>query len=112
MRKILAIALILVISAVGFAKPGDSPRDPIYMLLVPSTEGATVEATGKAIAKAIYDRTGLNMEKSIRETMRVRIFDNACRLARTLPAFILRTGLSSPFWEEVEKSLSKAPEVR
>ena len=59
MRKLLAIALILVVSAAGFAKPGDSPRDPIYMLLVPSTEGATVEATGKAIAKAIYDRTGL-----------------------------------------------------
>ena len=61
MRKFLALALIAVmgLSVIGFAQPGSSPDEPIYMLLVPSTEGATVEETGQAIAEAIYDITGL-----------------------------------------------------
>jgi phosphate/phosphite/phosphonate ABC transporter binding protein len=59
MRRFIAIALILGISVVSFAEPGSSPRDPIYMLLVPSTEGATVEAVGQKIAEAIHDLTGL-----------------------------------------------------
>jgi phosphate/phosphite/phosphonate ABC transporter binding protein len=65
MRRFIAIALILGISAVGFAEPGSSPRDPLYMLLVPSTEGATVEAGGKKIAEAIYDLTGLYIVASL-----------------------------------------------
>ena len=65
MRRFIAIALILGISAVGFAEPGSSPRDPLYMLLVPSTEGATVEAGGKKIAEAIHDLTGLFIVASL-----------------------------------------------
>ncbi|MCK5827336.1 PhnD/SsuA/transferrin family substrate-binding protein [Candidatus Bipolaricaulota bacterium] len=67
MRRILAMALIAVmgLSVIGFAQPGSSPDEPIYMLLVPSTEGATVEATGKIIAEAIYDITGLFIVSSL-----------------------------------------------
>ena len=67
MRKFLALALIAVmgLSVIGFAQPGSSPDEPIYMLLVPSTEGATVEAIGQAIAEAIYNITGLYIVSSL-----------------------------------------------
>ena len=67
MRKVLALTLmaILALGVIGFAQPGSSPDEPIYMLLVPSTEGATVEETGQAIAEAIYDLTGLYIVASL-----------------------------------------------
>ncbi len=67
MRKVLALALVavLAIGVIGFGKPGDSPDEPVYMLLVPSTEGATVEETGQAIAEAIYDLTGIYVVSSL-----------------------------------------------
>lgn len=67
MRKFLALTLIAMmgLSVIGFAQPGSSPDEPIYMLLVPSTEGATVEETGKAIAEALYDLTGLYIVSSL-----------------------------------------------
>ena len=67
MRRFLAMALIAVmgLSVIGFAQPGSSPDEPIYMLLVPSTEGATVEAVGQIIAEAIFDLTGLYIVPSL-----------------------------------------------
>lgn len=67
MRRFLAMALIAVmgLSVIGFAQPGSSPSEPIYMLLVPSTEGATVEAVGQAIAEAVFDLTGLYIVSSL-----------------------------------------------
>jgi len=67
MRKVFALALIaiLAIGVLGFSQPGSSPDEPIYMLLVPSTEGATVEEIGRQIAEAIYDLTGLYIVPSL-----------------------------------------------
>lgn len=67
MRRFFALALIAVmaISAVVVAQPGSSPSEPIYMLLVPSTEGATVEEVGKAIAEDLYELTGLYIVPSL-----------------------------------------------
>ncbi len=67
MRKFLALTLIAVmgLSVIGFAQPGSSPDEPIYMLLVPSTEGATVDQVGQAIAEAIFDLTGLYIVASL-----------------------------------------------
>jgi len=67
MRRFWVLALIAVaaIGIVGFAQPGSSPDEPIYMLLVPSTEGATVEVIGQKIAKALYDLTGLYIVASL-----------------------------------------------
>ena len=65
MRRFLALALVLAIGVVGFAQPGSSPDEPIYMLLVPSTEGATVELVGQQIAEAIFDLTGLYIVASL-----------------------------------------------
>jgi ABC-type phosphate/phosphonate transport system substrate-binding protein len=67
MRRFLALALIAVMAlgVIGFAQPGSSPDEPIYMLLVPSTEGATVEEVGNQIAQAIYELTGLYIVASL-----------------------------------------------
>ena len=67
MRKVLALTLVavLAIGVIGFGKPGDTPDEPVYMLLVPSTEGATVEETGQAIAEAIFDLTGIYVVASL-----------------------------------------------
>ena len=67
MRNVLALTLIavLAIGVLGFSQPGSSPDEPIYMLLVPSTEGATVEETGQKIAEAIFELTGLYIVSSL-----------------------------------------------
>jgi len=67
MRNILALTLIavLAIGVFGFSQAGFSPDEPIYMLLVPSTEGATVEETGQQIAEAIFELTGLYIVSSL-----------------------------------------------
>jgi len=67
MRNILALTLIavLAIGVFGFSQAGSSPDEPIYMLLVPSTEGATVEETGQQIAQAIFELTGLYIVSSL-----------------------------------------------
>ncbi len=67
MRKlfVLALAAVMALGAVGFAQPGSSPDEPLYMLLVPSTEGATVEEVGTLIAQALFDLTGLYIVPSL-----------------------------------------------
>jgi len=67
MRNILALTLIavLAIGVLGFSQAGSSPDEPIYMLLVPSTEGATVEEIGQKIAEAIFNLTGLYIVPSL-----------------------------------------------
>jgi len=38
-------------------------------------------------------------------TVKMKIFGNACKLARAVPAYILHAGLNSQFWDEMEKVL-------
>lgn len=38
-------------------------------------------------------------------TLREKIFDNACELAKTIPAFRLRVSMNGRFWEEMERAL-------
>jgi ABC-type phosphate/phosphonate transport system substrate-binding protein len=62
---VLALVAILAAGILGWAQVGSSPNEPIYMLLVPSTEGATVEEVGQKIAEAIFDLTGLYIVASL-----------------------------------------------
>ena len=39
------------------------------------------------------------------KTRRKKLFDNACELARTVPAFVLRATLEGRFWEKMERVL-------
>jgi hypothetical protein len=37
------------------------------------------------------------------------LFENACAIARSVPAFILRASRTGRFWEEIERTLSRLP---
>jgi len=67
MRRIAVLALVAVLALgiLGFAQEIGTKANPIYMLLVPSTEGATVQAIGNKIAEDIYNRTGLYVVASL-----------------------------------------------
>ena len=67
MRRILVLALVaaLALGVLGFAQAIGTKANPIYMLLVPSTEGATVQAIGNKIAEDIYNRIGLYVVASL-----------------------------------------------
>jgi hypothetical protein len=39
------------------------------------------------------------------------LFENACAIAGSVPAFILRVSLAGRFWEEIERALSRLPDA-
>ncbi len=61
-RLVAAMVVVAILAfSVGAVLAADlgTKDHPIYMLLVPSTEGATVQAIGEQIAEDLYNRTGL-----------------------------------------------------
>jgi SynChlorMet cassette protein ScmC len=46
---------------------------------------------------------GLDAQKARR--IRMLLFDNACQLVRSIPAFVLHASLHGAFWEEMERAL-------
>ncbi|MCK4356086.1 PhnD/SsuA/transferrin family substrate-binding protein [Candidatus Bipolaricaulota bacterium] len=67
MRRITVLALVAVLAlgVLGFAQELGTRGRPIYLLLVPSTEGATVLEVGTQIAEALSEATGLYIEASL-----------------------------------------------
>jgi phosphate/phosphite/phosphonate ABC transporter binding protein len=67
MRRIAVLTLVAVLALgiLGFAQELGTKDNPIYMLLVPSTEGATVQEVGEKIAEDLYHRTGLYISASL-----------------------------------------------
>jgi hypothetical protein len=45
------------------------------------------------------------MDREEVKSSRLKLFDNACELARKIPAYRLRITKSGRFWEEIEKVL-------
>ena len=56
-------------------------------------------------AMQVSRRTWRHMNHAEVTQTRKRLFENACRLAKAVPAFILRVSISGRFWEEMEKVL-------
>lgn len=46
-----------------------------------------------------------NMDMGKKNAVKKKIFDNACDMARAVPAYILRNSLNGRFWNEMEKVL-------
>ncbi len=46
-----------------------------------------------------------NLDAEEKSTIKKKIFDNACQLARAIPAYILRISLTGRFWKEIERVL-------
>lgn len=67
MRRLLALTLIAVLAlgVIGYAQELGTRERPIYMLLVPSTESATIGVVGAQIAEALSDLTGLYIKESV-----------------------------------------------
>ena len=62
---VVLIATIVVIVGSVFEQALGTRGKPIYMLLVPSTEAAGLEARGRKVAEALYEKTGLYIEVSL-----------------------------------------------
>lgn len=55
--------------------------------------------------KQVLLRTQYYMDREEVKSSRLKLFDNACELARKIPAYRLRITKSGRFWEEIEKVL-------
>lgn len=87
------------------------PLEAIFFLKQAPTDKVTPIGEGEA---AIYLGRSSNevlagyfrqFDPETSRALRSRIFDAACRAARTTPAFILEVSLTGRFWEEIEKVL-------
>ncbi len=56
-------------------------------------------------ATQVYQASLRNLVNEEERTIKEKIFENACALAGTMPAFRLRVSLEGRFWEEMEKVL-------
>lgn len=57
-------------------------------------------------AMQVYQPNWLVLAQEKGRTVRKKLFDNACELAKSIPAFKLRVSLNGQFWKEIEKVLS------
>ena len=58
------------------------------------------------LAMQVCNRYWHELDRVKVRTFKKKLFDNACELARTIPAFKLRVSLKGRFWEQMEKALS------
>lgn len=56
----------------------------------------------------IYNRNLRNLDSDIKKKIRNNLFINACKMAKAVPAFILRVSFNGRFWDEIEKMLKKS----
>jgi SynChlorMet cassette protein ScmC len=86
------------LSAIFFLEPADTDQ------VIPIGEGQAALSVSRSAAEACRSAwTCLDRDK--RRAFRKKLFDNACELARSTPAFTLRVSLNGRFWEEMEKVL-------
>jgi SynChlorMet cassette protein ScmC len=62
-----------------------------------------INESASQVGNRIWKKLCSNEKKAYRK----RQLDNACRLAKVVPAFILCVSLTGRFWEEIEKVLSQ-----
>ncbi len=55
----------------------------------------------------VYEKYWRTAEGVDRRKFGKDIFDNACKMAKAAPAFLLRVSLHGKFWEEIEKALGE-----
>jgi len=56
-------------------------------------------------ANEVFKRSRMCMNHEERMEQVIQVFNNACELAKAIPAFRLRVSLNGRFWEEIEKVL-------
>lgn len=87
------------------------PLSALFFLEQGEIDKATPIGEGEAAifinesATHVCQRIWRNLDKEEERKLRKLLFDNACQLAKAVPAFILRVSLSGRFWKEIEKAL-------
>jgi SynChlorMet cassette protein ScmC len=72
--------------------------------VIPIGQGQSAILIADAVSW-IWARVWKNINDQEKSKIRKEVFDNACQLAKTIPAFKLRASLTGKFWEEMEKTL-------
>jgi SynChlorMet cassette protein ScmC len=91
----------LPLSALFFLEQGETD------IAIPIGQGeATILITQSA--RDIWQRSWRNLDFEEDRVLRNKLFNNACQLAKTIPAFSLRVSLNGRFWEKMEKVLENA----
>ncbi|MBI5676765.1 MAG: SynChlorMet cassette protein ScmC [Nitrospirae bacterium] len=77
--------------------------------VVPVTEGQSAILINES-ANQVCRKFSRNLKGDDKRMLTNQIFNNACDMAKKIPAFILRAGLHGKFWEEMEEVISHLPE--
>jgi len=94
------------------------PVSGIFFLEQNETDEAVPIGRGRAAtminqsAKQVFQRNCRNMDKRDAAALKMKVFENACELAKDIPAFILKVSMKGSFWEEIEKVLKDARNPR
>jgi SynChlorMet cassette protein ScmC len=90
---------------------GHVPVSAIFFLeqattdeVVPVGQGETAVLINES-AMELYHPKWKNSDSEELRAVRRKLFDNACELAKSIPAFKLRVSLKGRFWEEIERVL-------
>lgn len=73
--------------------------------VVPMGRGQTAVSIIQS-ATQVYRPNWNYLDREEARVLKKKLFDNACELAKEIPAFKLRVSLNGRFWEEIEKVLS------
>ncbi len=90
------------------------PLSAIFFL--EQAEATEILPVGKGEAAALINQSANQVSEKfwrrsdkVARTMQVkRLFDNACTMAKTVPAYKLRASLNGRFWEEIERVIRVA----
>ena len=72
--------------------------------VTPIGQGQAAVCVYRAALQVCY-RNWLNLDREEIMMLKKKLFENACEVARSIPAFKLRVSLTGRFWEEIEKVL-------
>jgi SynChlorMet cassette protein ScmC len=87
------------------------PLSAIFFLEQAETDQAVPVGQGQAatyinqLAAEVCHRNWRNLGREKEMSLKRKLFDNACELARAVPAFQLRVSQNGQFWEEMERVL-------
>ena len=75
--------------------------------VIPMGQGKAAVLINQSAMQLCY-RNWRNLDLEEKRELKKKLFDNACELSKTVPAFMLRVSLYGRFWEEIEKVLKYA----
>ena len=86
------------LAAVFFLRPADHDK------AIPVGQSQAALLVNES-ANQVFNRVWIYQDIEQGRAFKSKLLDNACRLARSVPAFILDISLTGRFWEEIERVL-------